>query len=523
MSLSFNFLDYLILGLYAAVLFFVGFYFNRKEKTQQDIFLGGRTLKWWQIGFSIFSANAGPMMLIGFAAIGFSHGIVGSNFELLAWVFLMLLSMVFLPYYLKTRISTIPQFLLIRFGKRSYNFLIIYSLISILVVWLGSALYAGGLLISGIFDCSLFMAIVIIAFVATSFTAIGGLKAVVRTGVFQSVIIIVSSIVLTFLGFQKIGSVDALVSQTPASYWKLFLPASNPEYSWVAMVLGYPVVAIYYWCADQTIVQKVLAAENLKQGQYGAIFIGILKIIMPLIFILPGIMCYVLFKETTQADHAYVTMIRVLMPHGLLGLSIAALIASLIDTVSSSLNSFCTVFTLDVVGQFKTLNRKQQLKMGKWITIAAAVAGIGIAMVFSYSGKNFFELSQGLVSILAPPLSVVFLAGIMWKRVNSISVETVLYGGGMVCVILGACHVLNYPYKGYWPHFLLLSFYIFVALSVVILAMTVFTKPEVNLVIPSLPESKNVVPEEESGSSSRIWLLWLGLAAIMIIIYLFFN
>lgn len=523
MSLSFNFVDYLILGLYAAALFFVGFYFNRKEKNQQDIFLGGRTLKWWQIGFSIFSANAGPMMLIGFAAIGFSHGIVGSNFELLAWVFLMLLSMIFLPYYLKAKISTIPQFLLIRFGKRSYNFLVIYSLISILVVWLGSALYAGGLLISGIFGCSLFAAIIIIAIVATSFTAIGGLKAVVRTGVFQSVIIIVSSIILTFLGFQKIGSVEALVGQTPESYWRLFLPASNPEYSWIAIVLGYPVVAIYYWCADQTIVQKVLAAENLKQGQYGAIFIGVLKIIMPMIFILPGIMCYVLFKNTAQADNAYVTMIRELMPHGLLGLSIAALIASLIDTVSSSLNSFCTVFTLDVVAQFKTLNQKQQVKMGRWITIIAAMAGVGIAMVFSYSGKNFFELSQGLVSILAPPLSVVFLAGIIWKRVNSISVETVLYGGGLVCVVLGACHVLNYPYKGYWPHFLLLSFYIFVALSVVIVAVTLFTKPVKSPVIPSLLESKNVVLEEEVQSSKTIWLVWLGLAAVMVLIYLLFN
>lgn len=523
MSLSFNYIDYIILGLYATALFFIGFRFSKKEKNQQDIFLGGRSLKWWQIGFSMFSANAGPMMLIGFAGIGFSHGIVGSNFELLAWIFLMLLAMVFLPYYLKAKISTIPQFLLIRFGKRSYNFLVIYSLISILVVWLGSALYAGGLLISGIFDCSLFMAIVIIAVIATSFTAIGGLKAVVRTGVFQSIIIIVSSILLTFLGFQKIGSIDAMVSQTPDSYWKLFLPASNPEYSWVAIILGYPVVAIYYWCADQTIVQKVLAAESLKEGQYGAIFIGALKIIMPLIFILPGIMCYVLFKDSAQPDNAYITMIKELMPHGLLGLSIAALIASLIDTVSSSLNSFCTVFTLDVVTQFRDLTQKQQIRMGKWITIIAAIVGVGIAMVFSYSGKNFFELSQGLVSILAPPLSIVFLAGIMWKRVNSISAEIVLYGGGLVCLILGACHVLNYPYKGYWPHFLLLSFYIFVALSIVIVAITLVTKPVVNPVIPSLLESKNTSLNEQTYRSRPIWLVWLVLASVMILIYLLFN
>jgi len=516
-SLSFNYIDYLVLGLYALILLYVGFRFNKKEKNQQDIFLGGRTLKWWEIGFSIFGANAGPMMLIGFASIGFTHGIVASNFELLAWVFLMLLAMVFLPYYLKTKITTIPQFLLIRFGKRSYNFLIVYSLISILVVWLGSALYAGGLLISGIFGISLFTAIAVIAVIATSFTAIGGLKAVVRTGVFQSVIIIISSVILTFLGFQKIGSVDALVSQTPESYWKLFLPASNAAYSWVGILLGYPVVAIYYWCADQTIVQKVLAARDLKEGQYGAIFIGTLKVIMPIIFILPGIMCYVLFRDTAP-DNAYITMIKELMPHGLLGLSIAALIASLVDTVSSSLNSFCTVFTLDVVQQFKVLNREQQVRMGKWVTVVAAIVGVGIALLFSYSGKGFFDLTQGLVSILSPPLAVVFLWGIFWKRINGKAAEIVLYGGGFICLVLGACHVLNYPYEGYWPHFLMLSFYIFVALSVVIVAVTLLAKSEVKTEVPTLLDVK-----DKMGSSSSIWWTWAALAMVMIAIYIYFN
>ncbi len=519
MNLTFNYIDYLVLTIYALVLLYVGFRFSRREKNQQDIFLGGRSLKWWQIGFSIFGANAGPTMLIGFASIGFSHGIVASNFELLAWIFLMLLAMVFLPYYLKTKISTIPQFLLIRFGKRSYNFLIAYSLISILVVWLGSALYAGGLLISGIFGCQLFTAIVIIGVIATSFTAIGGLKAVVRTGVFQSIIIIVSSIILTFLGFQKIGHLDPLISQTPASYWKLFLPASNPEYSWVGIVLGYPVVAIYYWCADQTIVQKVLAAKDLKEGQYGALFIGALKIIMPIIFILPGIMCFVLFKDTAP-DNAYITMIKQLMPHGLLGLSIAALIASLVDTVSSSLNSFCTVFTLDVVPQFKVLDNNQQRRMGKWVTVIVALVGIGIAMLFSYSGKGFFDLTQGLVSILAPPLAVVFLWGVVWRGINGKASEVVLYGGGLICLILGVCHVLNYPYRGFWPHFLMLSFYIFVALSVIIVVVSFLTKSNTNSQLPTLFDGSNA---KEAGQSRSVWLTWVGLAFVMIMIYIYFN
>jgi SSS family solute:Na+ symporter len=154
--------DYLVLLVYVLLLLAFGFYLGRKRQGA-DIFLGGRSLKWWQIGFSLFSANAGPMMLIGFASIGFSQGVVGSNFEWLAWIFLLLLAMFFLPHYMATKVTTMPQFLLLRFGKRSYNFLIIYSLISILVVWLGSAMYAGGLIISQIFNWSLMKAVIIIA------------------------------------------------------------------------------------------------------------------------------------------------------------------------------------------------------------------------------------------------------------------------------------------------------------------------------------------------------------------------
>lgn len=518
MDISLALVDYLVLLLYIIALFFIGFYLSKKS-SGNDIFLGGRSLSWWQIGFSMFSANAGPMMLIGFAGIGFSQGVVGSNFEWLAWIFLLMLSMFFLPHYISTKVSTMPQFLQLRFGKRSYNFLVVYSLISILVVWLGSALYAGGLLISQIFNWPLMRAVIIVAIVATSFTAIGGLKAVVRTGIFQSIIIIVSSIALTILGISKIGGVGKLIHAAPENYWKLFRPASDPEYSWVAVILGYPVVAIYYWCADQTIVQKVLAAKNLREGQKGAMFIAALKIIMPLIFIFPGIMCFVLFKNSAQPDNAYITLVKQLMPHGLLGLCIAALIAALIDTVSSGLNSFSTVFTLDVAARFTELTEAQKRIIGKWVTVIAAFLAVLVAVLFSHSGKGFFELSQGLVSILAPPLSVVFLAGIMWKRVNSLAAEIVLYGGGLLCLVIGACHVLNYPYKGYWPHFLLLSFYIFVVLSIVIVVVTLLSKTKETSALPSLVETNR-----KAGHGARaVWGKWALLAIVMGGIYFLFR
>jgi len=512
-------LDFCVLLIYLIALFFIGFYLNKKTKSDQDIFLGGRTLKWWEIGFSMFSANAGPMMLVGFTSIGFSQGIVGSNFEWLAWIFLLMLSMFFLPHYIAIKISTLPQFLEQRFGKRSYNFLVIYSLVSILLIWLGSAFYAGGLLISQIFSCPILNAVVLIAIIATGFTAIGGLKAVVRIGVFQSVIIIASSIILTILGLKRIGGFSHLINSAPANYWKLLRPASDPEYPWVAIVLGYPVVAIYYWCADQTIVQKVLAAENIRQGQYGAIFISALKIIMPFIFIFPGIMCYILFRDIAQPDNAYITFVKQLMPSGLRGLCVAALIAALIDTICSGLNAFSTVFTLDVASQFSVMNDRQKRITGRWATVVAAFLGVLLAGLFAHSGKGFFEISQGLVSILAPPISVVFLFGVLWKRVNSIAAEIVLYVGGLACVIISICNVLNYPHKGFWPQFLMLSFYIFAILSIVIFLVTILTKPDERPSLPSLAETNRKQMHQPGG----VWLRWALLALVMVIIYWIFN
>ena len=278
-------------------------------------------------------------------------------------------------------------------------------------------------------------------------------------------------------------------------------------------------VAIFYWCTDQTIVQKVLAAKSIKEGQYGAFFVGALKIIMPFIFIFPGIMCFVLFKDTAKPDDAYITLVKQLMPHGLLGLCIAALIAALIDTVASALNSFSTVFTLDVVSRVRKLNARQSRFTGRVVTVTAAVLALFVAVLYSHSGKDFFDLSQGLVSILAPPLSVVFLAGAVWKRSNNVAAEVVLFGGGFICLILGACHVLNYPYKGYWPHFLLLSFYTFLFLAIVMIIVSLLTRPTNGKALPSIAETNRHIEYD----SKRVWLFWGALASVMVIIYLIFN
>ncbi|NJM14362.1 MAG: hypothetical protein HC896_02385 [Bacteroidales bacterium] len=272
MTATLHSIDYLVIAVYLLALIAIGLSVRGQKGVKEDLFLGGKNLSWPAIGFSLFSTNVSPMMLIGFAGLAYSSGIVAANFEWMAWPFLMLLAMVFIPHYLSNNISTMPAFLNVRFGKGSHAFLSYYSLVSILVIWLGCSLYAGGLIISQVFAVQLWVAIVVTAVIATSYTALGGLAAVVRTDVFQSVIIIVGSVVLTYMAFRKIGNIENLVNGVPGDFWTLFKSADSKDYPWYAIVLGYPVIAVFYWCTDQTIVQKTLAAKNITEGQKASVF-----------------------------------------------------------------------------------------------------------------------------------------------------------------------------------------------------------------------------------------------------------
>ncbi|HEY6082804.1 MAG TPA: sodium/solute symporter [Chitinophagaceae bacterium] len=515
MRISLNFLDITVIVAYLLALLIIGFGFGSK-RSKKDIFLAGRSFKWPFIGFSLFATNVSPMMMIGFAGLAYSHGMAGANFEWLAWVFLMLLAMVFIPVYARTKISTMPQFLKVRYGNKAYRFLSVYSLFSILLVWVSSALYAGGLLISQLFGFSLWMSMLGIALIGSSFAAFGGLSAIVRTDVLQSAIIILSSALLVFWGIEKIGGISALVHKVPGDYWKLFKSSGDQEYSWYAILLGYPVAGIYYWCTDQTIVQKVLAAKNREQGQYGVILLSFLKLLTPFIFILPGILCLALYPHLGKPDSVYTHLIITLMPSGILGLSVAGLLAALINTVATGLNSFSTVFTLDFYTRWKSLTEKQVQYAGRLVTLAGTALAFLIALIFSFSGKIFFDITQGMVSILAPPLSVVFLVGAFWKKATDRAAEWTLYGGGALCIIVGICYILNFPYKGYWPNFLMLSFYLFLFLLIVMILVSSLTK---------VTEGSPLLWKEAKKENhfNRVWIWWAVVAIAMVSIYLIFN
>ena len=288
-------LDWGILIAYFLILIGIGIWASLKRKKGSSLFLAERSLKWHHIGFSMWGTNVGPSMLIASASAGFTTGIVSGNYAWYAFVFICLLAFVFAPRYLGARITTLPEFMGRRFGQSTRNILAWYTIVTILISWLALTLFAGGILIRQVFDIPMWQSALILLVISAFFTMAGGLKAVAYTNVFQMLLLIFVSATLTIAGLYKVGGVSALAEAVPADYWNLFRPNDDPAFPWLPIILGYPIMGVWFWCTDQSMVQPVLAAKNLKEGQMGANFTGWLKILDVPLYILPGIICLALY------------------------------------------------------------------------------------------------------------------------------------------------------------------------------------------------------------------------------------
>ncbi len=520
---SLTVIDFGVIAIYIVSVLGIGFWVSFRKKHTEDLFLAGRSLGWGNIGLSIFGTNVSPAMMIANCGVAYSTGMVAANFEWLAWIFLFMLAMLFAPHYLNTRVSTMPEFMNRRYGRGCRVFLSWYVLFSTLWIWIGGTLFAGGLLLGQIMGWPLWASVLFLMIIATSFTVTGGLKAVVITDSFQSILMIAASAALTIIAFLKIGSVQNLMDSVPADYWKLFRPADDSAFPWPAVVLGYPIMGVWFWCTDQTIVQRVLGGRDLRQGQLGTIFAAFLKIITPLIFFMPGIFCKVLHPNLTDSTEAYMTMVVNYMPVGAVGLIVAVLIAALISTVDSGLNSLSTVFTLDIYCKCirPQAARKEIIWVGRLVTIAAGFAGVGVALCFSYALRymDLFSMGQSMLGFLAPSMATVFLVGVLWPRATSTAALSTLIGGTVLSLTVGAFYLFVFPGADFWPHFLLLSFYLFAVLVVFMIIVSLMTKkPPLENKLPSIASSYSY------GRPAKIvWVLWILIAIIMGVLYVIFN
>lgn len=512
-------IDYVIIVVYFIVLLSIGYRasFGQKRKKDETLFLAGKSLNWYNIGFNMWGTNVGPSMLLAFASIGYATGMVAGNFEWYAFVFLALLALVFAPIYLASNVTTLPEFMGQRYGGTTRNVLAYYALVKMLISWLSLGLYAGGVLIRQILGIPMWQSVIVLVLFAGMFAFAGGLKAIAKINVFQMILLIVVSFLLCILGIQKVGGINALVTNAPEGYWKLIKPAGDPNYPWPAILLGYPVSAIAFFCTDQAMVQSVLGARNLEQGQLGVSFIGWLKILSPPLFIIPGIICFQLFPNLSSPDLAYMTMVTNLFPPGLNGLVIVVLIAVLVGTVGSSLNALSTVFTTDIYA--KKINPgatiEQQIKVGRLTIIAGCFFAVLVAIAIdNIKGLNLFDVFQAVLGFIAPPLTVVFLLAVFWKKTTRTAVNFALSWGAVISLGIGVLYLWVFPKDQYafWPHYLLLSFYIFALLFLLTVIISLLDKNPVRHDVKT-----SFVVEKPTR---LVKFVWGALIVVMILLYI---
>lgn len=409
----------------------------RKKTTSKEYFLAGKSLGWFSIGSALFASNISTIHLVGLAAAGASVGIVMGNFEWMASFCLIALALFFAPFYFRSGISTLPEFLERRYSSKARTFLAAIAIFGALLIHIGISLYAGATLFKEFLGIPVIYSILIISGVTVIYTVLGGLKAVVVTETIQTFLLLGGAVLITVLGIQYLPEAGVhnyaeFKAQLEPDQMSMVHSIYNEkgdlnQYSWLAILLGYPVLGIWYWCSDQTIVQRVLGSRSERDGQNGALFAGFLKILPLFLMVIPGVIALVLSKngllsfgllDNGKPDYntTLPNMINLLVPVGLKGLLTAGLLAALMSTIAAALNSCATLISVDIVKRIKPgLNDSQEVKIGR---ISAGVIMV-LAMLWSTQGGQFttiFEAINKIPMIFAPAVTTVLVFGVFWKR-----------------------------------------------------------------------------------------------------------
>ena len=451
-SSTFQTLDWVVLGIYFLILIVVAVWVAlQRNKNTEDYFLAGRNVGWFVIGASIFASNIGSEHVVGLAGTGFSSGTPLAHYELHAWI-VLLLGWLFLPFYMRSGAFTMPEFLEKRFDSRSRWFLSVFSLFAYVLTKVSVTIYAGGIVVSELLNLDFWIGAIGIVVFTGIYTIIGGLKAVVYTETLQTVVLILGSVIITYLGFQEVGGWNELtktVTEVSPDHFNMWRPMNDPDFPWTGLLIGGTIVGIWYWCTDQYIVQRTLAANNIMIGRRGAIFGAYLKLLPILIFLIPGIIAYALTLQNPEmfnvidsngierADRAFPMLVTTLLPVGIKGLVAGGLMAALMSSLASVFNSCSTIFTIDI---YKKINpeksEKYLVNIGKIATLVIVVLGIAwIPIMEKIGGGVMYQYLQNVQAYIGPPVTAVFLLGILWKRINA-QASIVTLSAGLVLLIV---------------------------------------------------------------------------------------
>src|SRR5881296_2891762 len=433
--------DVMFIAVYFIILFGIAWWAALREKNvSSDYFLASRDVGWFAVGASLFASNIGSEHLVGLAGSGAASGLAVGHFEWLACLILLLLGWLFVPFYLKSGVYTMPEFLEKRYNSAARTYFTWVSVIGYVLTKISVTLYAGGVVIRAVTGWNFYTAAIVLIVVTGLYTIFGGLRAVVYTEVLQAIVLILGSVTLMAIGLSRVGGFSGLEAKVPAGFFSMWKPSNHPDFPWTGIVFGAPILGIWYWCTDQHIVQRVLAAKNIKEARTGTIFAGYLKILPVFIFVLPGIVAVALFPELRNSpDAAYPTLVTRLLPAGIKGLVLAGMLAALMSSLASAFNACSTLLTWDVYRKLRPAASEQRLvAVGRATTVI--LVGLGLLWIpfMKYISPQIYIYLQSVQAYIAPPIAACFLLGVLYPRLNGPGAVAALVTG----LVLGAARLV---------------------------------------------------------------------------------
>ncbi len=527
--------DIVIMILYTVAMIVYGLYKGKRESSE-DYFLAGRNMMWPVVGISLFAANISSTTLVGLAGDAYSTGISVFNYEWFAVVILIFFSIFFLPFYLSSKVYTMPEFLERRFDVRSRYYFSFTTIIGNVLIETAAPLYIGAVIFEQVFPgVSSWIIILLLAVAAAAYTIPGGLSSVVHTEVIQAILLIIGSIILTFYTLDAVGGWDnvlaamtkkheaGILPNAPDDMLSLIRPMNDTAVPWTGLITGVPILGFYFWANNQFMVQRTLSAKNLNHGRWGSLFAGFLKLPVLFIMVLPGAMALAMpeeiFPHLDNPDLVYPALVFNLLPTVLKGLVLAGLLAAMSSSISATLNSASTLITMDFISKIKPdMTSKQLVRAGQLATVVLVV----LAALWAPRIKEFdslFKYLQQVLAYIAPPVVAAFFLGLFWKRANGHGA----FYGFVVSALLAILYITNsdaiaQSFQGIIPgwvlvddqgvhsiHFLHQAFILFLIALMVIIGISLATAPPDQEKIQNFVYTRKVFDEDTASLKGLVW------------------
>ncbi|MEE9296553.1 MAG: sodium:solute symporter [Phycisphaerae bacterium] len=506
---------------------------KRSLENSKSYFLSGRSVGWFAIGASLFASNISAEHFIGLAGSGASSGLAVGQFEWLACFVLLLLGWLFVPFYVRTGVFTMPEFLEERYNEKCRTYLSAISLIAYVFTKISVSIFAGAMVLEMVLGWNIWVGAIVLIVATGAYTIFGGLRAVIYTEMFQAFILIAGGVFLTVAAISKVGGIAMLADGVDSEFFNLWKDLDHPDFPWTGILFGAPILGVWYWCTDQMIVQRTLAAKSVEEAQRGTIFAGFLKLLPVFILVLPGVAGKILYPDV-MPNHMYATLVNELLPPGVKGLVVAALLAALMSSLAAVFNSSSTLVVMDFYKKWRpAAPEKELVRAGQVATVILVGVGLVWLPFIGVMSDQLFVYLQSVQAYISPPIAAVFLVGLLWRRANGTGALAALLTG----FVLGALRFVaelgvksETPWVT-WPplveyariNFLHIAVLLFVISIVILVVVSLMTERPTERNLAVFARSAAAAGTTSSASSRTNIILSIVLAMIVLALWAYFS